>query len=421
VAKTSGQTQRTLLVAKYELVSTLRRRSFWFMALVFPAVIIIFATMSQVVAQRSTSNGGGSDDTPAPAFGYVDLGGLVTTLPPEIDPTWMRSYPDRPAADAALAADEISHYYVIPAGAVESGDITRVEPELRPLSALGVEPIMRYAVAYNLLPDKRVALVYLDPTPDPATVSLGTADSGGDESSETMQQPNPVVPYAVVFVMFFVITTTGGFMLQSVSREKESRTAEILLLSMRPRRIMLGKLLGLTTVALVQMGFWAGAVVLALDQARDTFDLAIPKGLPATSYVAGFLFFLLGYIMYSSALGALGAVAPNSREGGQFTMVILLPLFAPLFLNSVVAMAPNGTVSVVMSLFPLTAPVGMPARLVMTTVPWWHITIGLVGVLLTTYALVALSARFFRADTLLSSSPLSLARIRSGLMGRPSR
>jgi len=289
----------------------------------------------------------------------------------------------------------------------------RVELEFRPLSALDTDPLIRYVIAANLLDDRERALVYQDPTPKPKMVSLATTTPGTTDGPQ--RPPNPLVSFAVVFVLFFIITTTGGFMLQSVSREKENRTAEILLLSLSPRQIMFGKLLGLTVVALVQVGFWAGAITLALDQARETFSMAVPKGLPVTTWVVGLLFFLMGYVLYSSALGALGALAPTSREAGQFTMVILLPLFAPMFLNGVIMMAPNSAVAVGLSIFPLTAPVAMAARLVMVTVPAWQLLIGLAGLAAATYFFVALSARFFRADTLLSSSSLSLARVRDGL------
>jgi len=410
--QTTLRTPRSLLVAKYELVSTLRRRSFWVMALLFPAVVIVFSVMSQFVAGRSADRGTGAVGPQSAAVGYVDEASLIKHLPAGVDPSWVTPLSDESAARRALAAGEIARYYVIPPGAVDGGDLVRVERQFQPLSALDADPLIRYIIVANLFDDQERALVYQDPTPDPELVSLAGAATGAE--AEKQGQPNPLVAYAVAFVMFFVITTTGGFMLQSVSREKESRTAEILLLSISPRQIMSGKLLGLTAVALVQIGFWAGAITLALDQARATLDLVIPRGIPAATYVAGLLFFLLGYLLYSSALGALGALAPTSREAGQFTMVILLPLSAPLFLNAVIMMAPNSAVAVAMSIFPLTAPVAMAARMVIVTVPTWQVVVGLAGLAAATYFFVALSARFFRADTLLSGASMSLKRVREG-------
>ena len=402
---------RSLLVARYELVSTLRRRSFWVMALLFPAVIIVFSLMSQAVAYRSPDQGAGGAQ--GPSLGYVDEAGLIRTLPANVDPAFVRSFPDEQAAEQALASGDIARYYVIPPQVVESGDLVRVEPDFRPLSGFDTDPLIRYIIAANLLNDPDKALVYQDPTPDPRMVAL--SPTAPEPAGGPQGQPNSLVAFAVVFILFFIITTTGGFMLQSVSREKENRTAEILLLSVSPRQIMFGKLLGLTAVALVQMGFWAGAVSLAVDQARGVFNMAMPAGLPVASYVVGVLFFLMGYLLYSSALGALGALAPTSREAGQFTMVILLPLLVPMFLNQVIVSAPNSAVAVGMSIFPLTAPVAMAARLVIVAVPAWQILVGLVGLTAATYFFVALSARFFRADTLLSSSSLSLRRVRDNL------
>ncbi len=411
MAAQRGQIPRSLLVARYELVSTLKRRSFWVMALLFPAVIIVFSLMSQAVAYKPTDQG--LDGPQGPSLGYVDEAGLIRTMPTDVDQAFVRPFLDEATAAQALAAGDIARYYVIPPNAVETGDLVRVEPEFRPMSGFDTDPLIRYVIAANLLGDRDKALVYQDPTPNPHMVSL--APSTPASADGPVGPPNPLVVFAVVFILFFIITTTGGFMLQSVSREKENRTAEILLLSISPRQVMFGKLLGLTAVALVEMGFWAGAVTLALDQARDTFSMARPQGLPMTTWVVGILFFLMGFVLYSSALGALGALAPTSREAGQFTMVILLPLFAPMFLNGVIMMAPNSAVAVGLSIFPLTSPVAMAARLVIVNVPAWQILVGLGGLAAATYLFVALSARFFRADTLLSGAALSLARVGEGL------
>lgn len=417
MAAQRGQIPRSLLVARYELVSTLKRRSFWVMALLFPAVIIVFSLMSQAVAYRPADQS--IDGPQGPPLGYVDQAGLIETIPEDVDPAFLRPFPDEGAAAQALAAGDIVRYYVIPLGAVETGDLMRVEPEIRPLNGFDTDPLIRYIITANLLDNREKTLVYQDPTPNPKMVPLTSPDPGSGDGAQG--PPNPLVSFAVVFVLFFVIITTGGFMLQSVSREKENRTAEILLLSVSPRQIMFGKLLGLTAVALVQVAFWAGAIPLGLDQARDTFSMVMPRDLTVTTWAVGVLFFFMGFVLYSSALGALGALAPTSREAGQFTIVILLPLLAPMFLNGVIMAAPNSAVAVGLSIFPLTAPVAMAARLVIVTVPAWQILVGLVGLTAATYSFVALSARFFRSDTLLSSASLTLGRVGAGLRGGRSR
>jgi ABC-2 type transport system permease protein len=203
-----------------------------------------------------------------------------------------------------------------------------------------------------------------------------------------------------------VITMSSGFMLQSVAREKENRTMEVLLVTLQPRQLMLGKILGLSVVALLQMAVWMAGALLVLSRGQDILGMAGAVTLPSGFLLWALLYFVLGYLLYASLMGAIGALAPTAREGQQFTFFVLLPLLIPLWLNSVFVHTPDGTLAVALSLFPLTAPTSMMTRLVATSVPGWQLAVSLLGLALTTYLLVALAARFFRADTLLSSSSL---------------
>ena len=201
-------------------------------------------------------------------------------------------------------------------------------------------------------------------------------------------------------------------MLQSVVKEKENRTAEVLLLSLSPVQLMLGKVLGLGVLALLQMGIWLGGGLLVMGRGQALLGDLQLAALPAGFVAITVLYFLLGYLLYASALGALGALAPSLREGSQFTFIIILPLLVPIMLNSVFVEAPDGLVATVLSLFPLTAPTSMPTRLVAGTVPLWQVLLGLALLVLTAFAFVLLAARFFRADTLLSDATLDWRRVR---------
>ncbi len=216
------------------------------------------------------------------------------------------------------------------------------------------------------------------------------------------------VPFAVLMIFYLVITMTSGFMLQSVTKEKENRTIEVLLLSVRPRDLMLGKILGLGVVALLQIGVWGGGLFIMNG---GSFSALSALGLPPSFFAWALLYFVLGYLLYAALLGALGALAPSTREGTQFTFLVLLPLFIPLLLNSVLIESPNGGLTTFLSLFPLTSPVTMIARLAAGDVPIEQLLLGLALLAITTYGIIVFAARFFRADTLLSFEALSLRRL----------
>ncbi|MEA3309050.1 MAG: ABC transporter permease, partial [Chloroflexota bacterium] len=227
-----------------------------------------------------------------------------------------------------------------------------------------------------------------------------------------------IVPYAVLIIFFLVITMSSSFMLHSVTAEKENRIVEVLLLSLRPRELMLGKILGLGVVALLQITIWLGGSLLTVRH-RGLFKLAsdIPINLPPGFIGWAGCYFLLGYLLFASALGALGALAPNAREGNQFTFIVLLPLMIPLWLQTTFNQAPHGGLATFFSIFPLTSPVSMMARLAVVNVPRWQILTSLGLLLVTTYGLVLLAAHFFRADTLLSNASLNWQRLKSMVRG----
>lgn len=414
--------RNVLLVLRHEFLTTIRKPSFWVTTFLLPGIIIVMNIATQVISEDAFTDNDqlipGTDLNAQPAagpqlpIGYVDEAHLIAQLPPDLPPGLLQSFSDETAAAAALDAAEIDQYYLIPSDFLQDHEILLVSREFQPFN-VGTEDLFNYIIDYGLTGDKTEAAVYVNPT-----FSVYPHDLAPQEVSNNNSGDNPLtffVPFAVMFIFFFLITMSSGFMLQSVAREKENRTAEVLLVSLRPRELMLGKVLGLSLVALMQMGIWVGGGLMALDRAQQMLEMVSSFTLPSGFIFWGIGFFVLGYLLYASMMGAVGALAPTAREGGQFTFIILLPLMIPLWLNYVFLESPNGGLATALSLIPLTAPVSMMTRMVATTVPTWQILVSLGGLALTTYLLVLLAARFFRADTLLSNASFHWKRIFSEL------
>ncbi len=410
--------RNVLLVIRHEIIATLGKRTFWLMTLLFPALIIGLSAGTQLLAEKSIEESKeefatGADVAVGQVIGYVDEAGLIAQFPQGFPADMLRAFPDQNAAQTALKAGDLGHYFLIPADFIDTGDLILVDSKFAPFRSFeggGGTELFRYVVNYNLIGDEALTTVLLNPTPSVIGKKLAPQE---DEtaSADFSGSMGFWVPYATLFIFFFVITMSSGYMLQSVTKEKESRVVEILLLSLRPRELMLGKVVGLGVVALLQMGIWAGVALLGLSQRLGLFEVAGTFTLPPGFLVWGVLYFLLGYLLYSSILGGIGALVPTAREGAQFTFIALLPLMIPLWLNAVFAESPHGGLATFLSLFPLTAPTSMVTRLVTGGVPAWQPAVGLLGLAVTTYLLVLLSARFFRADTLLSSAGLHWRRL----------
>jgi len=405
-----------LLVIKHEIRNTIGKPSFWLTTFLLPGVIMVFTFGTQFISQRAFEQEedviAGVEQGDALAIGYVDHAGIIAQLPPGIPEVLFPSFPDEASAHAALLGGQLREYYVIPADYVATGDLLAVEKEFAPLGNIGGGDLFRYVISFNLVGDEAIARRVASPITNLETTALAAADTGADADYGTRF----LVGYGVLFILFFVLTMSSSFMLRSVSREKENLTVEVLLVSLRPRDLMLGKVLGLGLVGLLQMGIWLGGSLLTMQHGGsmlETFGVMFGQiTLPPGFMVWGLLYFLLGYILYASALGAIGALAPNARETGQFTFIVMVPMMIPLLLSNAFVEAPNGVLATALSLFPLTAPTAMLPRLAAGGVPLWQPVVSLAGLAVTMYLFVLLAARFFRADTLLSSASLSWARVR---------
>jgi ABC-2 type transport system permease protein len=403
--------RNTLLVVKYEIVTTLQKRSFWLLTFLFPAFVLILSLGTQFIGQKAIEQAeeeASSVEAQAQLesrVGYVDQAGIIQKIPIWIPADFFEYYPDEQAAEADMQAGRLRQYYLIPSDFLENGEYILVDREYQPLRSMSNAEIFEEVIQTNLLENVEFSAILDNPTPHIQYHQL--------EISSGPDKQNPltfIVPFATLFIFFFTITSSSGFMLSSVSREKENRTAEILLLSIKPRELMLGKVVGLGCVALLQMSIWMSGALFSLSRSKELAGFSTAFSLPPGFLGWGLLYFIFGYFLYASLLGAIGALAPNAREGGQFTFIIILPLLIPIWFNVAFTEAPNGPVAMFLSMFPLTS-ISMMTRITATEVPLWQILLSLAGLAFTTYLVILLSARFFQAETLLSSDNISLKRV----------
>ena len=409
-------------VIKHEIVTTLGKPAFWLTTFVLPAVVMAFSFGAQFIGSRALQEEPDvireeTEPGQVQAIGYVDRSGIIQALPEEIPEGRLRAYDSQALAQEAMGGGEIREYYVIPKDYVESGDLEVITQEFSPLGNLGTSQVIERILAYNLIEDRQWVQRAIDPFTNLNTTNLQALEETENAQSEAARS---IVVFGTLFILYFVLTMSSSYMLRSVSKEKESRVVEVLLVSLRPREIMAGKVIGLGIVALLQMGIWMGGSILTATRgssALANFGLTMVDQikLPNGFIIWAFVYMLLGYILYASLLGAIGALAPNARETGQFTFLAMLPMMIPLFLNSALVQSPHGTLATVLSLFPLTAPTTMLPRIATGGVPLWQSIASAIGLAITAYGFVLLAAQFFRADTLLSSATLDWARMRKEL------
>ncbi len=411
--------KKILLVLKNEIITLVSRPSFWLALVGLPLVGgLIFAGVGVINRSASASQtvsqvvSGPQDTRPE---GYVDPGGIIRQIPGSVPAGSFVAFPDEASARQALAAGEISAFYIVPADYVQNGTITSIRPDLNPLAASsGQSGLFTWVLQVNLAGGDSLMANLVNGPLKVDDVSLAAA-AAPDEN-------NPLAfwtPYIITLIFYMLIVGSATLLLSNISKEKENRVIEMLLTSVTSRQLLTGKILGLGIVGLGQTLFWFGTSYVLLNLSGRTFQLPSAIHLPVSFLVWGLVYFLLGYAVYASLMAGLGALAPNLREASQATFMITLPLMVPLFLASSVFMqAPNGMIAIVLSLFPLSAPVAMMARLSAGGVVWWQPWLAVALLAGTIVLVVRAVAGMFRAQALLSGQGFKFKMFFRALAGK---
>jgi ABC-2 type transport system permease protein len=215
----------------------------------------------------------------------------------------------------------------------------------------------------------------------------------------------------MVMLLYMAVLLYGISVMRSVLEEKNSRILEVLLSSATSTELMAGKLLGVGAVGLTQILVWVViAVVFAfpgMAMQPSLSEFQIPPGV----LVAFTVFFLLGYLLYSTMYATIGAITTTEQEGQQLQFFIIIPLVLSVFMLAPVVRNPDAPVMVWMSMIPFFAPVVMYARIVVQTPPLWQIALSVFLLIVTVAGLLVLCARIYRIGILIYGKRPNLPEI----------
>jgi ABC-2 type transport system permease protein len=209
------------------------------------------------------------------------------------------------------------------------------------------------------------------------------------------------MPLAIAGLLIMALMMNSGLLLASIAEEKENKVMEVIVSSVSADKLLLGKVLGIVMAGLLQIFVWMAmmAVVPALSMMvlKETFDYDIN----VTNLVIGTLFVLLGFVFYGCLLAGLGSLGSNYKDCQQLSVAVILCACVPFMLPTVFLSNPNGMIARVLSMIPLFSPVAMMARLGIDDVPLWEIGLSFAILLVSIYLAIKISARLFRAGTLM--------------------
>ena len=395
---------KTLLILRHEFLHMIKRRGFIIMTLIVPLIALLAIGVFQLIS------GIAKPTVEITTIGYVDEAGGFDQYTNQGDITLVR-FDTADDATEALVKNDIKEYFVIPLDYISTGVINRYTLEKQVVAPSATTTAIKNFLTSNLLAGK-VPSTTLARIEAPLNLVTTRLTETGTVAPEQGGLGNFIIPAVFSLLLALSIVFSSTYLLQGLGEEKENRLIEVLLSSVSTRQLLIGKVLGLGFAGLLQVGVWVISAPLLLSLASSSiggFVSAIE--LPANFLVLAVVYFILGYLLFAVLSAAIGAISSNSREGQQLIPIFTMPTFIPLWLGSLQFMFSESPIWVVLSIFPITAPVEVMIRLGVTDIPAWQLATSIAVLALSIIGGLLLTAKVFRTYLLMYGKRPGLGEI----------
>lgn len=422
--------KQILLVAKREFLSQVKNKTFIIMTILSPIIIVaIFG----VIIWMSVANSGQK------SIAVVDESGLfVTSFVSDKNEIYnFYGKEDIQAIkDTLLESKSTDALLVIPK--LQNDNFAEFEKGLELSTKGNTGPNFKSKMESKI--NKRVEEIKMEKAgiSEEALKSINSNLSiktfnlkgGSEEKAEYLKFG---IAFGLAYIIFMFIMIYGVKVMRSVVEEKNNRVVEIIISSVKPFNLMMGKILGTTMVALTQFFIWivmglvlmiGGSIFLGKKMAEsmpannvasaeefiaqnpewvlkmnDSLDSILSLNYPFI-LIFFVIYFLLGYLFYSSVFAAIGSAVENDTDTQQFTFYPIFPMMIALYGSMSTIENPDGPVSFWLSIFPLTSPISMVTRLPFG-VDWWELLLSVSLLIISLLAMVYFASKIYRVGILM--------------------
>ncbi len=257
--------------------------------------------------------------------------------------------------------------------------------------------------------------------------TINITDDGSEK--EDYAEVGVLVSILTAMLIYMFVLITGTQVLQGIVEEKQNRIVEVLISSVKPFDLLMGKIIGIALVALTQIVIWiacgvimmiaaaiifgislvgSGEIMMTQNMAQENIDpemvTEVYRILQSINFIELAIYFVIffigGYLLYASLFAIVGATMDNAQEGSQLQVFIMIPLFASIYIAIHTMEDPNSALSFWSSLFPLTSPIIMMARIPFS-VPTWQILLSIALLFATFILFMWIAARIYRVGILM--------------------
>lgn len=399
---------KTLLIIKHEFKQVVTGKSFIILTLLFP--LIGFTALGIFQLTQIADKPSGLEE--AYVIGYLDKTGRFEEMDSIYKHITLASYPGQNEATQALLAEDINEFFVIPENYIQQGVVTRYHTEKELEMSDDTYTVIKAFLQDNLLEGQTNPEI-AERVKNPLGVKSIRLDEAGEIATDQGGFTAFLVPMVFGFLLIMAIGSSSGTLLQGMAEEKQNRVMEILLSSVSTRQLLLGKVLGLGSAALVQIIFWVVSMSFLLQLSANTvggFFTSIQ--IPENILVIGIIYFILGYLFFAIMQAGLGAIMPSPKEIPQITVMFVLPAILPFYVAILfLRYHPDHVIGTILTLFPISAPMSVFVRMGISEVALWELVVSIIILILSIIGGLLLSAKTFRVFLLMYGKTPKLREI----------
>lgn len=410
-------------IIKREYLSRIRTKAFWIGTALFPILTAALAIVPGLLAARSKVS-------PAPVAVVDMVGDFYPTLQASVkaNTSSVRSSPElqlepvngrseeqirRELNERAESEGGIQGYVVVTPESLEKGSFVLFARN--PTALMDADGLIRglreSVVRYRLT---RLGVSSEEVDQAVRRIELDVRKATNDPRKEQSGLGSLLMSVGLVFFIYVALIIYGMYVLQGVLEEKSSRVVEVIVSSVRPFELMLGKLLGIGALGLTQIGIWLlSAVVLTAPGLLAAMSIAQGTVSPPEPRVLAFfaIYFVLGFFLFATLYAGIGAMFNSMEDAQQVAGIANLLIIAPMLFLAPVLKNPNGTLAVVLSLVPFFAPVLMFLRIAIEMPPLWQIALSL-GIMVASILLMTwLVSKIYRVGILMYGKKPTLPEV----------
>ena len=436
--------KKIFLIIEREFLTRVKKRSFILMTILTP---ILMAAMFVVPMWMASMK-----DNDFRKIAILDNSGICTAFLQNTDQLSFVEVKDVTLDDLKKKVDEGAYYAVLQISELNDQQV----PELTMHSSKQMPLDVRQQIERNLekgleqhrlesydIPGLDEIIASVKTKVNIKTYTLG---KGGSDEKATSTGISMGIAYGAGFMIYMFIFLFGSMVLRGVVEEKSSRIVEVIISSVKPFQLMMGKIVGVASVGLLQFVIWVvltlsivtvaqsvllsdttamemeqltgqmnGTSVQIMEQAKQVSDntdfMAAIGNVDFVGILTSFLlYFLLGYLFYASMFAAIGSAVENETDTQQLMLPITIPLVLGIFVMIHTFQYPDSNLSFWASMIPFTSPIVMMARIPFG-VPFWEVAISLLILFVSFICMAWLAGKIYRVGILMYGKKTSFAEM----------